>query len=445
MVHKYRLPLGLLLLAACFFVAYFLKRTDTTALLAVTGLVSVLYALLIWRPVHPRDYSYFLGLSVVLRLVFLCAFPALSDDVYRFLWDGHLLESGIHPYAYLPEELMRDRLAGWLTFEELFPHLNSPRYYSLYPPVLQLIFFLSVKCSFGIPMMAMVNLRLFVLAAELGTFFFLARILQLLHIDRNRIFIYAFNPLIIIELTGNLHMEAVMIFFLSAAIYFLLLWRIGWSAVCFALAVSSKVIPLILLPLIIRRMGLRSGILFAGLVALVCIALLLPFVDHGLLSHLADSFGLYFQQFEFNASVYYLLKWLECRLTGQETIRVTSLLLPMLSMSVVLWLSLRTRRNDSWRIVLASALSILCTYYVCSPVVHPWYLAFAVMLSVFAPFRYALVWSMLAFLSYAHYAVFPYREPVVLLWIEYLAVAAVMLWEYRRSVGDLERVRDFFT
>lgn len=433
MTHKNRWPVSLLLLSAYFFIAYFLQRTDTAALLAAVSMVSGLYANLIRRPLIPSDYYYFLSLAFALRLVFLFAFPALSDDVYRFIWDGRLMEAGINPYAYLPEELMRGRLAGRQPFEVLFPHLNSPRYYSLYPPVLQLLFFLSVKCSFGMQAMAVVNLRLLVLAAECGTFFFLGRILKLLHIDRDRIFIYAFNPLIIIELSGNLHLEAVMIFFLSGAIYCLLLQRISWLAVCLALAASTKVIPLILLPLIIRKMGLRTGIPFAGLVAVVCMALFLPFANQTLLRHLAESFGLYFRQFEFNASIYYLTKWLECRLTGQEIIRFTGILLPMLSTGIVVWLSVRIKKEDCWPVVFERALAILFTYYICSPVVHPWYLAFPVMLSVFVPFRYALVWSVLAFLSYAHYATFPYKEPVLLLWIEYLIVGTVILLEYRRK------------
>ncbi len=432
MAHKSRLPVSLLLLSAYFFIAYFVKRTDTAALFLAVAFVSALYAMLIRpRSILPENFNYSLGLAFALRLVFLFAPTALSDDVYRFIWDGRLMEAGMNPYAYLPEELMRSRLAGRPTFEELFPHLNSPGYYSLYPPVLQGLFFLSVKCSFGMLSLAVVNLRLFVLAAEFGTFFFLVRILKLLHIDRKRIFIYAFNPLVIIELSGNLHMEAVMIFFLSGALYFLLLRRMSWSAVCFALAVSTKVIPLILLPLIVRKTGLRAGTAFAALAAVVCIVLFLPFVNQTLLRHLADSFGLYFHQFEFNASMYYLSKWLECRVTGQEAIRFTGILLPLLSTGLILWFSFRIKKDNYRLVVFERALAVLCTYYLFSPVVHPWYLAFPVMLSVFVPFRYALVWSVLAFLSYAHYAVFPYREPVVLLWMEYVVVGTVILWEYR--------------
>ena len=59
------------------------------------------------------------------------------------------------------------------------------------------------------------------------------------------------------------------------------------SAICFALAVSTKVIPLILLPLIVRKTGLRAGTAFSALAAVVCIVLFLPFIDPTLLRHLA--------------------------------------------------------------------------------------------------------------------------------------------------------------
>ena len=435
MTHKYRLPVSLLLLSAYFFIAFFVKRTDTAALLASVAVVSGLYAMLIRpRSIPPEQFNYFMGLAFALRLVFLFVPTALSDDVYRFIWDGRLMEAGINPYAYLPEDLIRSRLADRESFAALFPQINSPGYYSLYPPVLQGLFFLAVKCSFGMQALAVLNLRLLVLAAECGTFFFLGRILELLRINRDRIFVYAFNPLVIIELSGNVHPESVMIFFLSGALYFLLLRRTSWSAVWFALAVSTKVIPLVLLPLIIRKKGLRTGIAFAALTAVICIALFVPFANPVLLHNLTESFCLYFHQFEFNASIYYLTKWLECRVMGQETIRYTAIVLPMLSTGIILWLSFYLKKKDDWPVVFERALAVLSAYYLFSPVVHPWYLTFPVVLSVFVPFRYALVWSVLAFLSYAHYAVFPYREPVLLLWTEYLIVGLGVLLEYNVSL-----------
>jgi hypothetical protein len=429
--HHSALIVSLLLLSAYFFIAYFLKRTDIYQIFALVAVVTGGYFFVVRK--GAGYYSCFVALAFVLRLLFLCSTPALSDDFYRFIWDGSLIRDGINPFSYLPEKMMQSGLVSGAYYETLFQHMNSPQYYSVYPPVLQGLFFLSVKCAFGVPALTVLNMRLFIIASEVGTYIFLGRILKLLRINRERIFIYLFNPLIIIELCGNVHFEAVMIFFFSAAFYLLLCNRISLSAVFFALAVSTKVIPLILLPLIIRKIGIKKGAMFTVLVAGISVALFLPFVNKELLAHLADSFGLYFHQFEFNASVYYLLKWLECRWSGQETIRVTSIVLPILTVSIILYLSLRMKSRADWSGVPEKALAILSMYYVLSPVVHPWYITFLVMWSVFISSRYALVWSVLAFLSYAHYATFPYQEHAWLILAEYGVLGAAFFYEYYQA------------
>ena len=47
----------------------------------------------------------FFGISF--RLVLLFAYPWLSDDFYRFIWDGLVIGENINPYEYTPSELMK--------------------------------------------------------------------------------------------------------------------------------------------------------------------------------------------------------------------------------------------------------------------------------------------------------------------------------------------------
>jgi alpha-1,6-mannosyltransferase len=44
-----------------------------------------------------------LGLGVMFRLVFLLGLPMLSQDFYRFIWDGQVLLHHINPYSFTPE------------------------------------------------------------------------------------------------------------------------------------------------------------------------------------------------------------------------------------------------------------------------------------------------------------------------------------------------------
>jgi hypothetical protein len=51
-----------------------------------------------------------IGAALLFRLLLLFAVPALSDDFYRFLWDGRLSLEGINPFLYTPRQLIQ---SGW--------------------------------------------------------------------------------------------------------------------------------------------------------------------------------------------------------------------------------------------------------------------------------------------------------------------------------------------
>src|SRR5688572_20777215 len=75
------------------------------------------------------------------------------------------------------------------------------------------------------------------------------------------------------ELTGNLHFEAFMIFFTLVALYFLCQKRSPFSAVCLGLAVCSKLLPLIILPLLFKRLGFRNWLSYCLIVGSISLVL----------------------------------------------------------------------------------------------------------------------------------------------------------------------------
>jgi len=416
-----------------FLFAYILNRENTLVLFGAFAILAGMYYFILNKnELLSEKYHHFVIVSFGLRILFLFSIPALSDDFYRFIWDGRLIQEGLKPIGYLPNKIIIEEIIGKASNMELFQKMNSPDYYSVYPPVMQLLFFISAKLSFGHNAIAIYFFRLFIILAEFGTFIYLKKIIHFLKIEKTKIFIYLLNPLVIIELTGNLHFEGVMIFFLTASFYYLMINRYIFSAALLALAISPKMIPLIFLPLIVKKIGWKNGIIYSIFSVGIIIVLFLPFIDRLLISNISESLRLYFQKFEFNASIYYLLREIGYKMVGYNTISTIGKVLPIVSTSIILYISFRVISDGTWQDFFKRALNILFIYYLLSLIVHPWYVSLLVLITVFVENRFAILWSILIFGSYFTYNSVPYRESLWVNGIEYSIVILFLLYENKK-------------
>lgn len=412
--------------ALCYFVlAYYTKRENPLFLFGTLGVLFAFYFYISKLTFSERSFNLLLLSAIVFRLLFIFAIPALSDDYFRFIWDGRLIDSGINPFVYLPDHIQANSFLTGEANTELFNKMNSPHYYSVYPPILQVVFFIAAKLSFNNNFVAVIILRIFILLAEFGTYFFLRRILVHLKLPKTKVLLYLLNPLVIIELSGNLHFEGVMLFFVAAALYYFVTNNLIYSSILFAFAVCTKMIPLVILPLIVRKLGLKNGFIYSLIILILSVILFLPFLNQQLISNIGSSVGLYFQKFEFNASIYYLFRWVGFHLTGYNAIGIIGKLLPMLSLIFILIITLRFKSKNSDVLFFDKVLQILLVYYLFSLIIHPWYISFLVLISVFSNFRFALIWSLLIFGSYLTYVTLPYKENM---WIVVLEYSVVLVW-----------------
>jgi alpha-1,6-mannosyltransferase len=366
--------------------------------------------------------------AVGLRLLFLPALPLLSDDYFRFLWDGALVVQGKNPYLSLPSAFLTQTHAAVPgVSQNLLSRLNSPDYYSVYPPVCQAIFGLASLLAGESYLIGCLVMRLFLVGAEAGTILLLIQILKAWNKPVQLAWLYAFNPLVIVELTGNLHFEALMIFFLLASLYWL---RQGWlplSALALGLSIGVKLLPLMVLPLLLAYLGWKKFLPYGTLVMLVVVVLFLPFLSEELMRHFLNSLNLYFQKFEFNASWYYLFRWLGFRVAGYNLISLIGPLLSLGTVTCILWLA--SRQPKDVRQLPGYFLLAFSVYLFLATVVHPWYITTLVMLACLSSWRYPVLWSGLAVLSYAAYQTEVYRENLWLVALEYLLVFATLLGE----------------
>lgn len=436
---KYRkyLVLGVVFLLSIlgyYLFAYDLIRTEYVKL---TTLYLLLF-LLTFKIIHTYkdNYKILVILSILFRLVFLFAIPNLSQDFYRFIWDGRMIVEGFNPYLYTPESFINSGEYPILQAQELYAGMGTLNgsHFTNYPPINQLCFTIAGFFSSNSVLGSAIVMRVIIILADIGTLYFGVKLLEKLNIPVNRIFWYILNPFILIELTGNLHFEGVMVFFLTLGLYLLHIGKWKKAAVAIAVSISVKLIPLIFLPLLYKRLGCKKWVLFCILVVGVVVGLFLPFFSLEFVNNYSKTVGLWFQNFEFNASIYYVLREIGYLFRGYNEIAIIGISLPILVVLYVLFVSI-FKNNSTEDSLIKSMLMVLVFYFFTTTTMHPWYLATPLLLSIFTKYRFVLVWSAVVFLSYLAYANTENRENLWIIALEYSIVYFVLFLElfYKRT------------
>jgi alpha-1,6-mannosyltransferase len=402
------------------------------------GAYLLLFGLFYWLWLNRQQFSFyqFLVLAVLFRLILLFAGPGLSNDFYRFLWDGELTAYGINPYAYTPASLRGiEPFANSEYMISLYHGMGglSQSHYSCYPPLNQ-VFFLVPALASGSITTSLVVLKIMMILADLGTIFVARKIFTHLGMDDHRTWLYALNPFVILEFTGNLHFEGVMIFFLLLSIYCWMKNQWLMSAVLVGLAVHVKLVPLILIPFFLKKLHWRKS---AGFVAVISLTIVLTgflFLNRLFLAHMLNSISSYFVHFEFNASVFYIIREIGFAAKGYDTIAFWGPVLAVIAAVSILALAILRRYRDEPDIF-KGILFALLIYYAFATTVHPWYIGMILIASIFTPYRFGLVWSFLVMLSYSAYDGGVFKENGVLIFTEYIVLGLVILAEIRSNWG----------
>ena len=162
-----------------------------------------------------------------------------------------------------------------------------------------------------------------------------------------------------------------------------------------------------------------------------CVLFVLPFYTPVFVDNYAETVNLWFSNFEFNAGIYNLVKQVGVNhfdAKPWELVKSYGSLVPVLVVLVALLLTF-LRNNKNLGTLMGSMLILLSFYYFLSSTVHPWYVIFLVLLTLFTEYRFALVWSAMVVLSYYAYGNADYKESQWLLSIEYLVVFGYLGYE----------------
>ncbi len=337
-----------------------------------------------------------LGASVVFRLFFLSLSPTLSEDLYRYQWEGRIVRAGINPYTVYPAmpALRWAQNPGHpVETGRTTPTLNPP---------------LSEAAFAGVRTVAGYK-RLFT-ALDLAT---VALILFLLAATREplqRVLIYAWNPAVLIAFAASGHNDSLANLLLLAAILLIIGRRRALSIAFLALAALSKLFPVFLLPALLKRGRWTDAGIFGGLLLLGY----LPFL--GAQKHLFRGLSDFAAGWEGNDSLFRLLR-MAGNSKGQAELVAGVLLLGLI-------IYVLKMRLDLFR----AGLIIISGLLLLSPNAFPWYFTWIVPFLCFVPNLPLLLLTVTCVLSYspviAYAAGGSFQNMPMMLILEYLPVCA---------------------
>lgn len=195
---------------------YFNRSISTLVFLAITLLLFAFYLLTITLIKRGRiSQKCLLTMIASTVTILLLSYPAFSHDIFNYMFDAKIVTTyGQNPYVHKALDFAND---PWLRFMH-WTHRFFP-----YGPLWLLITLVPSFLGFGKFVLTLINFKLLLVTFHLSNIALIARILEKENPKKKieGIAIYALNPLIIIEVLINGHLDVVMLTFAFLGFYFL--------------------------------------------------------------------------------------------------------------------------------------------------------------------------------------------------------------------------------
>lgn len=294
-------------------------------------------------------FSLILGFAVAVMARALLLLPEvpLSDDLYRYLWDGHVANSDVNPYTFAPHSPDLDTLHN-----DVRGKVNHPEIPTIYPPAAQVYF----RVLDGVGATSR-GVRALAALLDLGVCGLLLVVARNAGRPSHEVLVYALCPLPVLEFAGGGHVDGLALLALVGA---LALFSRGpaFSGLLLGISALTKGIPLALAPLFGARASGRAKVTFAAGMAASAL-LLLPYADAG--PAMFSGLRAYSRHWHFLDALYTPLVDL-----GLDPWMVRKGLATSLAVVAVLLAAFE-------RSLLRGCGLYFLAFLVLSPTVHPWY------------------------------------------------------------------------
>ncbi len=420
------------------------ERTIVLYLVAFAGFLVALW----WNERRGIPWRWLWIVPVAFRALLLFTSPTLSDDVYRYLWDGHLLTEGVNPYSATVNDPALDEFET-----EVRALVNNPTYATPYLPATQLVFGGAAALFPSEPIV----MQLLMVGFDLVAALLIVRLLALAALPRNRVLLYLWNPLVIVEIAHGAHLDGLMIALTLTAVLATLQRAPGapWPAapVALGLATLTRLVPALALPVLWWRWTWRQRAAYGAAI----MALLVPFAvgaGWGLTGDpdrtgVFGSIRVFVDEVTFNGGVsHWLESWLDGRGTADPAAAARFWTVALL-VAVLAAVAYRARSARDDRSLLRLLAVPFMASVVLASILHPWYVLIVLAVLPFVPparsersqrWWYVVPWLYLAaalplsYLTYRDPQAFGELEWVRRVeWLPMLALLVATTWLGRRG------------
>jgi len=323
--------------------------------------------------VGARELSlrWIVGGAVVLRLVALAFDPVFSDDIYRYVWEGHAFARGLSPYAAAPADAVFAQLRGELP--TIFARMNHPDVSAAYPPLVQALHGVLVRIgslAAGPERGALLALRSFYALCDLALLLPLAQLVRRAGRPTSLLCAWAWSPLVALEFAGSGHFDSLALLLCVSGLAAFGrepqgAQRRSHAATLLGFATAVKYLPAAALAACVRRVRVLPFLVAFGL-AVAASFLPLVWLDQGARG-LWGGLGEYGRRWEGGSLVFRFvdagvrhLQMDDPQLVGRRAVAAL-----WLGVLLVVWV----RRIEPLRGFAFAALA----FVVLTPTLHPWY------------------------------------------------------------------------
>jgi alpha-1,6-mannosyltransferase len=331
--------------------------------------------------------------GIIFRITVIPAAPTTSPDVFRYIWEGKIVAHGVNPYQVPPGAYLLNQYHS-----DLWAKIGFKNMTSIYPPFAQVAFLIGYKLSGE----SVWGLKVVYLICETITLIILLKLLKLKKVNPGYVILYAWLPIPVMEYFINAHIDAVGITFFILFLYNIEKGRNKLSAVFFALSFLVKFYPIMLFPLLIKKIGIKKLVPFTSIFLLTTLIFYAPFLTSDFA--VKNSLTTYLLRWEFNGSVYNLIKMF----SDQDLARIICGILLIITITII---------SFKYRDFVNGTFGVFLSFVIFATTIYPWYLGWIATLNPFLNF-----YSVLSLLFTSNFSNF---TPMGKVWQEYWRVLLI--------------------